>query len=842
MTIKTFIQQEVLIPRLKQHGILVVYDPERRYQELCLEIADAKHVVIDTSESSITSRFAALEALQKFGQPNPAIEGILVYVPAKAPRNDEEKQRDPFAFYGECGAFFPESDGDEYQSLCLKARADYATEIRRIFNENPSPGFAVIDAIGGGAGWPNLQALLNANSAREILLALLAPSEQQKNELVKQNTWFGECNNLLQSTLGLNLKTKIKSWAAIADEFWRYLLFSEFVFDLPVDLPGKLANVPFAPQEARFLVEDICENLRNDRRTQAMYIERAEAIQQELNLPAICQSIENLGTRDTFPFEERSFFVQAVNALRRDNVDKLRQVLHRHAESVWTGRGENQVQWALLQSAAGLVQACDDADRQLNEHSRTLESLVSYYTSSLREVDRLQREFEQAVGDALGVEGDTESVVRHARSTYRKLAEKLQTAFVRNLEKSGWPISGKLSNSDAFDRIVAPKLLESGRRVVLFLIDALRYELGVELSKQLGDEGQVEIQPACAQLPTITPVGMASLLPDAGHALQLTKQDGKLQVAIDDQQLSNVNQRMDILRKRYGQRFAEVDLAKFVRENTKIDHAVELLVLRTNEMDNDFESNPEAAPGLISRTFQRIRSAIHKLASLGFQDAIIVTDHGFFLNTVMDAGDVCAKPAGDWINVHERMLLGEGTGDLANLVLGAEHVGIRGNFSQIALPRTMVTYRSGMTYFHGGISMQEALVPVLSIRIHAPEKAAKTTLSVNLTYKRGGNKITTRLPVFELSIAGQSSLFETQETVDVLLEAYDQKGKVVGEAKLGGYVNPATGIITLKPGEAVSVTLKMDLEFEGKFTVKMLDPITALELGKALDLETDYTV
>ena len=32
-----------------------------------------------------------------------------------------------------------------------------------------------------------------------------------------------------------------------------------------------------------------------------------------------------------------------------------------------------------------------------------------------------------------------------------------------------------------FDRVVAPKLQESGRRVALLLIDALRYELGVEL-------------------------------------------------------------------------------------------------------------------------------------------------------------------------------------------------------------------------------------------------------------------------------------------------------------------------------------------------------------------------
>ncbi len=110
--------------------------------------------------------------------------------------------------------------------------------------------------------------------------------------------------------------------------------------------------------------------------------------------------------------------------------------------------------------------------------------------------------------------------------------------------------------------------------------------------------------------------------------------------------MTNVTQRMEVLRKRYGQRFAEIDLAKFVTRNPKMDSTVELLVLRSNEMDNDFENNPEAAPGLISRTFQRIRSAIHKLAEMGFQDAIIVTDHGFFLNTAIEAGDVCAKPPG----------------------------------------------------------------------------------------------------------------------------------------------------------------------------------------------------
>ena len=40
-----------------------------------------------------------------------------------------------------------------------------------------------------------------------------------------------------------------------------------------------LADVPRALPAARLLVQDLCDRLRNDQRTQAHYIERAEAIE-----------------------------------------------------------------------------------------------------------------------------------------------------------------------------------------------------------------------------------------------------------------------------------------------------------------------------------------------------------------------------------------------------------------------------------------------------------------------------------------------------------------------------------------------------------------------------------
>jgi len=78
-------------------------------------------------------------------------------------------------------------------------------------------------------------------------------------------------------------------------------------------------------------------------------------------------------------------------------------------------------------------------------------------------------------------------------------------------------------------------------------------------------------------------------------------------------------------------------------------------------------------------------------------------------------------------------------------------------------------------------------------------------------------------------------------TFEILVEAHDKQGNVVGEIKLGGMVNPATRTLSIKPGQNIAVTLRMDLEFEGSFTVKALDPVTLTTYSK-LDLETDYTV
>jgi hypothetical protein len=115
-----------------------------------------------------------------------------------------------------------------------------------------------------------------------------------------------------------------------------------------------------------------------------------------------------------------------------------------------------------------------------------------------------------------------------------------------------------------------------------------------------------------------------------------------------------------------------------------------------------------------------------------------------------------------------------------------------------------------------------------------------TSPTVRLTYRNGAKRITTRLPVFDV-LLNSEDLFAQGEEFDIRLEAQTKKGDVVGEAKPGGPVNPATGTVTLVPGQPAQVTLGMQDEFEGKFTVRALNPTTEA-IFSSLDLETDYVI
>ena len=147
------------------------------------------------------------------------------------------------------------------------------------------------------------------------------------------------------------------------------------------------------------------------------------------------------------------------------------------------------------------------------------------------------------------------------------------------------------------------------------------------------------------------------------------RKNEQLGVALGDQVADNVTQRMEVLRRQYGQRFAETSLKRDSRGKFSLPATVELLVLRSNEMDGDFENNPEAAPGLLQPDLPAGPSRAAQAGDLGFQDASSPPIMASTSTRQSEPGDVCAKPPGTWLNVHDRLLLGDGAADPSQLRL-----------------------------------------------------------------------------------------------------------------------------------------------------------------------------
>ena len=261
-------------------------------------------------------------------------------------------------------------------------------------------------------------------------------------------------------------------------------------------------------------------------------------------------------------------------------------------------------------------------------------------------------------------------------------------------------------------------------------------------------------------MPSITLIGMASLLPGAGKELSIRKGDSGMVPMLGEMPVATVPQRMGVFEKRFGSRFAQMRADDFIDNNHKFYKSVELAVLRSVEIDTQFENTPKTAPSVILRELKNLRVAISMLQSQGFNHVVIATDHGFFMNRQATEGDVCPKPAGDWYLTHDRIALGSGNADQHHFVMPASQAGIKGDYSHLAGPSTMAAYSRGKLYFHGGASLQECVVPVMEVKLKAQAKATQKAV-VSMSYKNVAKVITSRRPVIELSVTSDDMFVPT---------------------------------------------------------------------------------
>lgn len=840
MTIASHIREKILEPRLREKQVVVLYDEAGRYRDLARSAASDKIRVIDASDSVVEAREAAMEAVMSLGAQPEKASSVLVYVPGVPPTDDEARASDFFSALAAAGDFFPNGDGDSYLNLCLGAKPDFGTRVRELF-AGGEPSFEAVDAIGDGGGrFPRLKTELGCESNAEILATFMAPREEQEAPLKRTGSCRREALEFLRLVIGFQPKEATASWSIIRSELWRYVLFSEFVFDLPADLPDSLSTVARAPREMVDLINRVCDSLRDGARTRPIYLEESDRVAGELGLEAEMAHVRDLGVRDTFSFEERSFLAGYIDALRAGDHGLAETIAAARKHSVWVQESDRQLLWTLAERALELRRGLADFERELSEVKPETADLIAFYTGRGYRLDQRHRYFEETLAEIDEDSEDIDRLVDECRSGYRQAVDRLQRLFMTAVRKSNWPIQGVPAAGSLFDTRVRPLLAEKEAKVAVLWVDALRYELAVALNESLADQQKTELATVCGALPSITPVGMAALLPN-GTQLPLKMKDGKLTPYLGERPIASAQDRVAVLAGEYGDRFIDVPLDELVKKGgaktfrDKVDHKA-LMLVRYHRIDLDGEKHAPDLFDSLKRHTDNLLKAVRRLADLGYRDIFLFTDHGFLVFAERGHGNKATKPDGTWLLEKDRVLAGSASENPDTVRFAAADLGVTGEVEHLVFPKTLATFVDGVLYYHGGLSIQECVLPALRIRTRKSDELGRPSWDLQLGYRgRAAGVATTRRPMIE--IAAFSDHIFKQDIVFKLI-AVDGSGEIVGTAASGDHTDKNTGYVALQTGQTAKIPLRLADDFNGTLEVRAQDPDTGKYLGNAVKLET----
>jgi len=840
MKIESFIKSE-FERRLSRLPCLVIHDPECRYRSVVLSCANDLTKVVDASESIVLGREAALEAWIHLQDGSGS--RLVIYLPWPKPRDDRARRDNPFAPFALGGTVFPDGDADSYRELCLQAFPAQESEVNRLFDDS-SPSFEAINSLARGVVWPTLRALLHVESEREMILSLIAPTASLRPVLESGGPWMEEAKRLVKASMGFEIHGVV--WKDIQASLGRFLLLSEFALDLPSDLPASLSGVPHAATDKRNLIFSLCDSLRDSMSTRTLYRDLADKVDSIFGLSEKFARVDALGSRETFMFQNKVRLAYCIGKAKTGDYGGALQICLDEEASVWyDSSAALQSTWACVNAAVKLLDGIA-AFYCLNDVRRTVPDFIRVYIDRFSMIDAAYRDMEafiadvdidNAAGDALA------ELIKLARDAYFKSAESLQRDFMNAVERDSWTGSAAMDQSSVFKNRVAPRL-ESREKTAYFMIDALRLDLAREILMSMPSGYRSSLDTVRGKLPSITPVGMAALLPGAESKLVIKIDAGTITPHIGQASVTNAQERVFYMKSVYGDRIKDVQLSEL--EGLKkgdIGSQVDLLVIRSTDIDAAGESLGAEAFPMLSLLLRNLLRALDRARKLGFPKAIIVTDHGFLLEPPTGAGGAITKPQGAWEAAGARYFLGEGIQDGNTRLFDAASAGVPGYTKMFSTPAGLGVFISGTRYVHGGMSLQECVLPVITIDFPS-QSPKKREIGISLSYKGGlVTKITTMRPSIDLSASNidGADLFSGEHDTDVPIAIIVQAGgKDVGRPHASAGYDPGSGCFKLRPGKAIKITLAMQEDYRGAFTVSALDPVTFEQFAK-LELETDYT-
>lgn len=506
----------------------------------------------------------------------------------------------------------------------------------------------------------------------------------------------------------------------------------------------------------------------------------------------------------------------ACDALARDEA-----TIAAAASSLLDGAGIG-THWAVLRDLLRLATSGETAADEAQGLNRAAD-LAAAYTARWWHCDRLHLRVRAASAGAPGLE-----TVRRVADLAYLLAylAPVNDRFAALVEAEGaWPPR----DVRPVDAVRGELWDAEGQRHAVVICDALRWDLAEELREDL-PEGDCTLAPLASTLPSKTPFGMTALLPLSADPLKVEYRGTTLSIKQGaSPELTARQGRKDYLTaalspsaEKGAKAVGFVDLAALLA-GAAVPRAAVVVVFDTS-IDGQGENATESLPALAGTFVANVRRGVERLHAAGIATVHVVTDHGFLLVPPdgVDALGSPQVPPAQAIHKDARwaaLKRGAAATDVMRFVLPLAPDGFA-----LGFPRGLRTLEKATAYMHGGISLQECVIPHLVSFAPLPRVRLGLDLAVENTAIATGAVDVTLRPV----LPPNGSLGGTHpRTVRLTLMAGGHEVGLPHDAPLRADVAAAHTTLYLRPGAGLRAGTPVRLQ--------ATDAETGEDLG-ALDL------
>ncbi len=852
--------------QINEHGIAVWYDPDSEYEQLLTDINIDNTAILKYEDSFFRLRHTAEHYLEFLDENDRPIhdcsvpQQLLVYVP----RNRIETNNALIEL--ECaGAVIEPGANNLEQNTRLRVIAervfktinpDKVAEIGQKVDDGKY-NLLDLDKIAddwAGAGTALVKLIFKTVSAKEVALEFLTTNKYDK-DIQKKQAW-PEISALLWMDLGIELKGQ-ESLDEARSTLCRILLMTDLLTHIPEKMkPDSLKTLPI-PSEVIHVegIKSLCRDWRSRLDLRDMYVEFSHKVEKELSLSALHLPWLELSDCETFEFIEFNLIDYAATSVLREEIAGAKEIATQRIQTFWPSLEPTlQLQWKILENTILVLETSDNVNQSIIKTQKIPEDLILSYTQGdsawylldfhFRHMEMYYEMIEIELGDKLE---KLQKVISLARQNYGQTLHQMMEAFTQALERDRFNYGEIPQQRQVFSEKLLP-IIKKKDRVAYILVDALRFEMGLELARSLTDEFEVSSNAVIAQPPTVTPVGMTSLLPGTEDGLSLSEvTSSRFVIDIQGNKIKDRQSRVNYLANNINTSFTELKLHQIQKPTKKRQEQIknaDFILVTSQEIDRWGEqaADDEEIHQIMSEVLDKLQTGIRRLKAMGISNIVVTADHGHVLGEPIDTGSKIDPPGGETFALHRRVWIGRGGKASESYIrVKASDLRLKGNF-EFAFPRGLACFKTkgpSSSYFHGGTSLQEIVIPVIVLSAKEKPVEAASVSKVELLIDK--KIISTRF--FSVILTYNIEELFGPDEVRVKLVVMSGR-KEVGYAVAATYgFEEGTKEITLKKGEPNTITVMLT-ETEGveSISCQVIDAITQAELASKKDISVRISI